>query len=232
MNRSAALVLFDIDGTLMRGAGGHHKQALVEGIRSVTNLTTHLDGVPTAGALDRDLIIGMLRAAGYSERRARSALRPIMAACHGAYISNCSQDLSPFLCNGVREFIVRLKERGAVLGLVTGNLREIGWRKLELAGLRTYFSFGAFAEDGRTRARLARVAAQRARKLNLVTRDCRITLIGDHMNDVEAAKRNGFQSVAVATGLTSAEELRALEPDYLVRDLTELSVETVLSASS
>jgi len=228
VTKSAALVLFDIDGTLMRGAGGHHKHALIEGIRVVTNLTTHLDGVPTAGALDRDLILAMLRAAGYSQRRAQSALRPVMAACQNVYASVCKADLSPFLCNGVAEFIGQVKARGAVLGLVTGNLREIGWRKIELAGLRNYFDIGAFAEDGKTRARLAQIAAQRAKRRNLVARGCRVTLIGDHMNDIEAAKRNGFQSVAVATGVTPFEALQVASPDYLVRNLSELSVETVL----
>jgi phosphoglycolate phosphatase-like HAD superfamily hydrolase len=47
-------------------------------------------------------------------------------------------------------------------------------------------------------------------------------LIGDHANDVEAAKRNGFRAVGVATGVTSVEELRAAEPDILVPDLTHL----------
>ncbi len=228
MNRSKPLVLFDIDGTLVRGAGQHHKQALVEGIRTITGMNTHLDGVPTAGMLDRDLIASMLRAAGYSERRARMALRPIMAECQNAYIANCTTDLSPFVCAGVREFVAELKQRGAVLALVTGNLTRIGWKKMELAGLRDYFSVGAFAEDGRTRTRLARVAAQRARRQHLIAKDSRVTLIGDHMNDVQAAKANGYQSVAVATGVTPLEELRAAHPDYLVRDLTELRLDNVL----
>ncbi len=34
MKRSESLVLFDIDGTLVRGAGLHHKQSLIEGIRT------------------------------------------------------------------------------------------------------------------------------------------------------------------------------------------------------
>lgn len=228
MNRSKALVLFDIDGTLLRGAGQHHREALVDGIRTVTGVSTHLDGVPTAGMLDRDLIVSMLRAGGYSERRARKALRPIMAECQDAYNANCKIDLSPFVCAGVRDFMTEVKERGAVLGLVTGNLSQIGWKKMELAGLRDYFSVGAFAEDGTTRARLARVAAQRARRQGLITKDSPITLIGDHGNDVQAAKANGYQSVAVATGVTPLEELRAANPDYLVRDLSELSFDNVL----
>lgn len=228
MNRSKALVLFDIDGTLMRGAGEHHKRALIAGIRSVTGVSTHLDGVPTAGALDRDLLVAMLRAGGYSERRARGALRQVIAECQSAYLADCTIDLSGFVCAGVRDFVEEARARGAVLGLVTGNLSQIGWKKVELAGLGGYFSVGAFAEDGTTRARLARVAAQRAKKKDMVARDCRITLIGDHANDVLAAKANGFQSVAVATGVTPLDDLRAGKPDYLLRDLRELSVDAIL----
>jgi phosphoglycolate phosphatase len=221
-SRSESLVLFDIDGTLLRGAGPHHKDSLIEGIRRVTGLATTLDGVPTAGMLDRDLIAKMLRELGHSERRIRMALRQIMAESQNCYIANCTIDLQRNVCVGVPEFLTQLKARGAVLGLVTGNLSRIAWRKVELAGLAAYFSVGAFAEDGTTRTRLAQIAATRAIKQGLIRRECRTSLIGDHANDVEAAKRNGFQAVVVATGVTSFEELRAAEPDILVPDLTHL----------
>lgn len=222
-------MLFDIDGTLMRGAGQQHKQALLDGIRRATGVSADFDGVDTAGRLDRDLIIALLRAKGYSQRRAAQALQRVMMECQNVYTSTvCTTDFSPFVCVGIRDFVAEVKRRGGVLGLVTGNLSRIGWRKVELAGLREYFSVGAFAEDGRTRARLARVAANRAKKERLVTAECGITLIGDHANDVRAAKANGYRSVAVATGVTPLEQLRAEEPDYLVQNLTELSVDVVL----
>ena len=50
------------------------------------------------------------------------------------------------------------------MGLVTGNLTRIGWWKLERAGLRRYFRFGAFGEMARNRAGLARLALRRARQ--------------------------------------------------------------------
>lgn len=227
MRKGNSLVLFDIDGTLIRGAGLHHKAALIEGIRKVTGIITSLDGVATQGALDRDLIRGMLRASGYSERGIRSLLRDIMHECQNAYFHNCAVDLKPNVCVGVRDIVNELKQRGAVLGLVSGNLTRIGWRKVELAGMGEYFSVGAFAEDGRTRARLARVAAQRAIRTGLVGRSCRVSLIGDHANDVVAAKANSFHSVAVATGLMPIEELRQAQPDILVRDLRELNIEAL-----
>lgn len=211
----------------MRGAGQQHKQALVDGIRRITGIETHLDGVATSGMLDRDLISNMLRAAGAGERRIRNSLREVMAECERCYLANGAPDLSGFVCTGVREFIADLGGRGAVLGLVTGNLSQIGWRKVELAGLRRYFSVGAFAEDGRSRTRLAKVATQRAVRLGLVRKTSRVTLIGDHLNDVQAAKANGFQSVAVATGVLSLEDLRKTEPDFLVRDLRELDPQVV-----
>ena len=219
---SKALVLFDIDGTLLRGAGDHHREAVIAGIRQVTGVETHFNGVSTSGRLDRDLIAELLRASGYSERRTRAALHQIMAACQLAYSSNCATDLTEAICGGARELLERLTKNGAVAGLVTGNLSEIGWKKVELAGLRDYFSVGAFAQDGTTRARLARVAWQRARKAGLIDKDARVSLIGDHMNDVEAAKANGFQAIAVASGLTGAEALARSEPDLLVESLSDL----------
>jgi len=224
---SKSLVLFDIDGTLLRNAGAHHKRSLIEGIRRVTGIPTTLDGVPTSGMLDHDLIAYMLRASGCSERRIRRGLKEIILECQSAYLAGCTCDLQANICPGVRETLTELKARGAALGVVTGNLSQIGWRKLELAGIRHYFSVGAFAEDGTTRTRLAKIAMLRAKK-EFASTSCRVSLIGDHGNDIEAAKKNGFQSIGVATGLTSIEELRAAQPDILIRDLTELEIEKLL----
>ncbi len=229
---SKSLVLFDIDGTLMRGAGPHHIAALIEGIRKVTGRTTNLDGISTAGKLDRDLIVSMLVAGGETQRKIKAQLQSIMRECQSSYISNCSTDLTSFVCQGVRDKLEELKCAGAVLGLVTGNLSEIGWKKVELAGLKPYFSTGAFAEDGRTRARLAQIAAGRARRSGFVTKYCRISVIGDHSNDIAAAKANGFRSVAVATGVLSYDELAKERPDILLRHMGELDMSRVLYGPS
>lgn len=221
---AGSLVLFDIDGTLIRGAGPHHRLALIDGIRKVTGRETSLEGIATAGTLDRDLIAGMLRKAGVSWREIAIQMRAIVEHCQQSYLANCDIDLRPFVCRNVPETLRELKEKGCALGLVTGNLTEIGWRKIEFAGLRSFFSVGAFAEDGRTRSQLALVAAQRARRLNLSARNSRISLVGDHANDISAAKANGFQSVAVATGVMSRDELGAHSPDILVDHLGELDL--------
>jgi phosphoglycolate phosphatase-like HAD superfamily hydrolase len=48
------------------------------------------------------------------------------------------------------------------------------------------------------------------------------------MNDVEAAKSNGFRAIAVASGLTPAHELARSQPDLLVHSLEELNADKLL----
>ncbi len=53
----------------------------------------------------------------------------------------------------------------------------------------------------------------------------RAGLVGDHPNDVRAAKANGIRAVAVATGLITIEELKLHSPDVLLPDLRSLTLE-------
>ena len=57
-------MLFDIDGTLIRRAGPHHRQALVEAIRRTAGVETTTEGVPVAGMLDRNILRAMMTRAG------------------------------------------------------------------------------------------------------------------------------------------------------------------------
>jgi phosphoglycolate phosphatase len=211
------LVLFDIDGTLLRGAGIQHKEALLEGVRRVTGRQATFDGIDTAGKLDMDLIAALLGTASDLP-----LLEQIAQQSQAAYLANCTHDLSPFVCRGARELLEQLTERGAAIGVVTGNLSAIGWRKMQLAGLKDFFHTGAFSEDATTRAEIAKLAAVRACQENHAAPNCRIMLIGDHRNDIEAARANGFVSVAVATGPMPADELRSFAPDIFVESLADL----------
>jgi phosphoglycolate phosphatase len=91
--------------------------------------------------------------------------------------------------------------------------------------LRPYFRFGAFAEFAKDRAGLVRYAIRHARSKGWIGHESRISLIGDHPNDVRAAKANGIRAIAVATGLTALEELQSHSPDILVPDLRSLALE-------
>jgi phosphoglycolate phosphatase-like HAD superfamily hydrolase len=224
-----ALVLFDIDGTLLRRAGPHHRQALVDAVRKVTGLETTTEHVPVQGMLDRDILTEMLRQAGASRAFIRRNMSSMVAHAQSIYVRNCP-DLRRRVCPGARMLLYKLSRRGVTTGLVTGNLTQIGWKKMERAGLRPYLRFGAFAELARDRAGLVRMAIQEARRNAWIDRKSPVALIGDHPNDIFAARANRVRSIAVATGVVGADELAKHQPDVLVPDMRLLSIEMLFGS--
>jgi len=221
-----ALVLFDIDGTLVRRAGPHHRDALAYGIRRAMGLETTTDGIPVQGILDPDILTIMMRRAGASAAGIRQAMPEIRSAAERHYLRVCPA-LEDKHCPGVAPLLDRLTRRGILLGLVTGNLTGIGWRKLRCAGLSGYFRFGAFGEMARTRTGLARLAIRQARREGWIARDAPVSLVGDSPADVKAAHGSKARAIAVATGLTPAADLAATGPDFLLRNLRELRLRMV-----
>jgi len=217
-NRVRSLVLFDIDGTLVRRAGPHHRLALIEAVKQVTAVETTTDGIPVHGMLDPDIITLMLAAAGIEGDMGR-----IIEAAQKIYDETVPDDLSGAVCPGVVDLLEQLA-RNTTLALVTGNLTRIGWRKLQRAGVDRYFRFGAFGEMAATRGGLARLAIERARAEGPVGK---IALIGDAPQDIQAARENGICSIAVRTGVTPPGDLEAWNPDYLYDDLTQLDLSII-----
>lgn len=218
MEAPTSLVLFDIDGTLLRRAGPHHRQALEDAVLQVTGKAASTDGIPVAGMLDGQILSRMMSAAGMPAGEIRQHLPEIMLKAQNLYVRRCP-DLHGKVCPGVRRTLLRLARRQAVVGLVTGNLSRIAWKKMERAGLKESFRFGAFAEHGSTRAQLIRRAVREARREGWIGRGAVITMVGDHPNDILAARAAGVRSLAVGTGVVGMEDLALHKPDLLVADL-------------
>ncbi|MEO5925227.1 MAG: HAD family hydrolase [Bryobacteraceae bacterium] len=222
-----ALILFDIDGTLLRRAGPHHRQALIEAARRITGLETSLDNIPVAGMLDRDILSAMLGQAGASAHAIRKNMPALVEMAQGIYTRSCP-DLRRKVCPGARMLLYKLWRHGVPTGLVTGNLTRIGWKKMERAGLKRYLRFGAFAELAKDRAGLVEIAIRHARRERWIDRTSPVTLIGDHPNDIRAARANGIRSIAVGTGVVGEAELARHSPDIYVPDMRSLTLEVLL----
>lgn len=222
-----ALALFDIDGTLLRRAGPHHRMALVEAIRKTTGLATTTDAIPLYGMLDPVIIREMMRRAGAAETAIQEAEPEVIRRAQSIYARRCP-NLERKTCPGVRSALRRLERAGVAMGLVTGNLTRIGWKKMERAGLKRFFQLGAFGEMGAERADLVRIAAAEAAARGLIAPGATVSLVGDAPADILAAQAAEVRSIAVLTGVRPREELLAYSPDYLLEDLRQLDVEMIL----
>src|SRR5947207_1526367 len=138
MDRGKALVRFDIDGTLIRRAGPHHRQALVDAVRHVMGVETTTDNIPAHGMLDPDILTLMMLNTGATRVQIRTAMPAIIEKAQALYVRRCP-DLTEKICPGVSHLLDSLDRRGIPLVLVTGNLTRIGWCKMDRAGLRCYF---------------------------------------------------------------------------------------------
>jgi phosphoglycolate phosphatase-like HAD superfamily hydrolase len=176
--------------------------------------------------LDPLILTAMMRNAGASPAAIRESMPALVRAAERYYLRVCPP-LAGKLCPGVPAVLDRLRRRGNLLGLVTGNLTRIGWRKLARAGIREYFRLAAFGEMAGTRAALAGMAIREARGRGWIAPGTRISLIGDAPSDIVAARRNRIRSIAVRTGVTPPEALAGERPDYLLRDLRELRLRMV-----
>jgi phosphoglycolate phosphatase-like HAD superfamily hydrolase len=171
--------------------------------------------------LDPDILAVMQRRAGAPPALVREAMPKLIPTAERYYLRVCPA-LHDKHCPGVAPLLDRLNRHGMLLGLVTGNLTRIAWRKLERASLAAFFRFGAFGEMAKTRAGLAKIAIREARRNGWIANGAPVSLVGDAPADIEAARRNGIRAIAVTTGITPVEELKAAGPDILLKDLRAL----------
>lgn len=211
--------LFDIDGTLLNCTDAVHYFGFCEVLTSVAGRPMNLDGVVAHGNVD----MGIMRDALLGASVPDAAWRPRGAEMRDAlssFVERRSADLCTTVLPGVTAVLEHLRGRGAKLGVATGNLERIGWTKLERCGLRSHFDFGGFSDDFEWRRDMIGAAVRKARAA--AGDGASVCVVGDTPADVQAAHDNGLDVIAVATGIFSPEELRASDPDLLVRAMTEL----------
>lgn len=211
--------LFDIDGTLLNCTDAVHYFGFCEVLSSVAGRPLNLDGVVAHGNVDMGIVRDALLGAAVPE----TTWRPREAEMRDAlsrFVEQRSADLCITVLPSVTAVLDHLRGRGAKLGVATGNLERIGWTKLECCGLRSQFDFGGFSDGFEWRRDMISAAVQKAREV--AGGGASVCVVGDTPTDVQAARDNGLDVIAVATGIFSMEELRAAGPNLLVRSMTEL----------
>ncbi|MEV7010060.1 haloacid dehalogenase-like hydrolase [Streptosporangium sp. NPDC051022] len=113
---------------------------------------------------------------------------------------------------------------GVTQTVVTGNVRAVAEIKLQAFGLERTITWGigAFGEDDDVRAELVRISLKRAAAaFGGAVEPANAVLIGDTPADVEAAVQNGVPVIAVATGRSTADDLRDAGATCVLPDLRD-----------
>jgi phosphoglycolate phosphatase-like HAD superfamily hydrolase len=210
------VLLFDIDGTLIR-SGGAGKAAMEAGLCSAFDLQEIRGRVPYSGRTDPSIARDLLALHGIEPSDAN------IEKLHAAYLARLPETLrghDGIVLPGVDEAL-RRERRGAVVGLLTGNVRRGAEIKLRHFGLWHHFAFGGFADGLCNRDDVARRAiAEAERHAGKAIDPADVWVIGDTPLDVQCARAIGARAVIVATGWHPHDELVACAPDHLLPDFT------------
>jgi phosphoglycolate phosphatase len=202
------LLLFDIDGTLLQyGGAREHAAALVQALRETYGLELPDDAVTRVGPwgkTDQGIAREVLRAAGVDEG-AIDALRDRWIARTWEIFREVDLSrLAGGAMPGAPEALAWATEAGHVTALLTGNIEPIAHRKLDAAGIGSWFTQGqgAFGSDAEDRRELVPVARERAGGW---PRE-RTVVIGDAPGDVACA----LADKALCVGLLGHFDAQAL----------------------
>ncbi|MEK7381659.1 MAG: HAD family hydrolase [Elusimicrobiota bacterium] len=219
------VLLFDIDGTLIR-AGGSGRKALNRAAYLLYGRKKACSELTLAGRTDLYNFSEAYRAAT-GKKPARAAIK----ALHQEYLKHLPYYVRSSIRNGnyrippgLKALLKQLsRDPNILLGLGTGNMEKGARIKLEPSGFNVYFLFGGYGSDSFHRPSLLKKAVLRARKLARgPLRPDDVYVIGDTPLDVAAGKKAGFKTVAVGTGFAEWKDLVASKPDHLARDYRNL----------
>ncbi|MGC2107877.1 MAG: HAD family hydrolase [Candidatus Korobacteraceae bacterium] len=217
--RSFDTYLFDIDGTLVNAHGGVHFNSFHTALREVYGCDGRIDGVPVHGNTD----IGILRAALLQHGSLPADFEARLPQARELMCTEVARNADRFqveVCPSMYELLSALRDKGKLIGVVTGNLEQIGWCKLERAGLRPFFDFGSFNDHREKREDIFQQGIEIARRLR--GPETTVCFIGDTPSDIRAAKHVGMPIIAVATGIYSQAELAQEGPTLCVSNCQDL----------
>jgi len=228
------VVLFDIDGTILRSGGVGRiamERALTDVYGSPGDKEYRYDG-----KTDRQIVRETMRKEGLTDdeidARMPELLDTYLAGLH-AELSDGSRSVHVF--PGVRELLDELEQDDrVVLGLLTGNIEGGARAKLTAAGIDiSRFRVNAFGSDHEHRPELPAVAQKRAGELlGSEIAGNRVIVIGDTPADVRCGESIGARAIGVATGRYSVDDLREHGAYAVFETLADTAavVETIMNA--
>jgi phosphoglycolate phosphatase-like HAD superfamily hydrolase len=213
------IVLWDVDHTLIENSGVS-KEIYAAAFTALAGRAPDLPA-PTEGRTDRAILPEMFRQHGLPVPEWERAKTALEAAGRGR-----EEDLRQrgHVLPGVRDALRALATDPSICSSVlTGNITANAHVKLSAFGLDEllHMNVGGYGEDAEDRADLVDAARARINEAHGFPTGTATVLIGDTPRDVQAAHTGRAHCVAVASGIHSADELRASGANFVLPDLTD-----------
>lgn len=206
-------VLLDLDGTLLDTAG--------DIVTAANMMRAALGFAPLDAALIKSFVgKGIANLVAKTLKDAVGEVGPtalkVAAANFERQYEKCFGDTSvPF--PGVIDGLNALKEKGFILGCVTNKAEKFTRPLLEKTGLAAYFDI-TLSGDSLAEKKPHPLPLQHAAAFFGAT-CAEVLLIGDSVNDAEAARAAGSPVFIVPYGYNEGQELRGLDCDAFIDDV-------------
>jgi phosphoglycolate phosphatase-like HAD superfamily hydrolase len=226
------LVLFDIDGTLVRTQNGYvpFNAAILKSFGVAGDIRT----VIPDGNTDPRIVEEIFKTGNFAirlESKNWDAFAADLECCYRESFK-CGTIAVRALPGALALVQALASTVDFGMGVVTGNFRVTANFKLEAAGFLPYLTIGAYGCDSPHRPDLPGIARARWQQCTgelIKADDC--IVVGDTPRDIEAARQNEMRCVLVGTGRYPVEELEYWTPDACLSDLADTeSVLKLLSA--
>jgi phosphoglycolate phosphatase-like HAD superfamily hydrolase len=216
------LVLWDVDGTLVQ-VGGSGREAFQDAFATVFGRPLERL-VAMAGRTDHEIALELLELNGVDDGPRH--LDAFSEALHVALVAKREViRRRGRALPGAREALEALgREPDVLQSLLTGNIEPNAAVKLSAFELERHLDLevGGYGSDHRMRPHLVDIARAKARRKHGVefTPDDTV-LIGDTPLDVAAGREGGARVVAVASGASDEDDLRAAGAYAVLPDLRD-----------
>ena len=226
MSHDLRIVLWDIDGTLVRSRRhGFFKDYTTPVLLRVFGTAGRLHELGVSGMTDLQIVSEALRDEGFTADQVRGRAAELVPIYLEELERLTRNEEIFYALPGARAALETLEREPRYLNsLLTGNVEPAARLKLRLVGLGDFFQLpGAFGEDSHDRRDLPAVARERiSRHLGVDIKPEQLVVIGDTPNDIACARHFGARAVAVATGRSyTAADLLAHTPDAVLSDLKD-----------
>src|SRR5688500_5552026 len=209
------LILFDIDGTLVTD-GGASRDAFDAALRTVYGYQGDLSRFDFSGRTDPQIAFMVLREEGFEDEVVENGLTDLWRTYLAGLERNAAQPGRVKALPGMEPIVRALSTMPHItIALLTGNIEPGARLKLAPPQLNHYFAFGAFGSDSADREKLPPVAVERASRADGYRFEGRdVVIIGDSIYDVRCGAPYDATTIAVASGKTPADLLKAENPRH------------------